>query len=151
MVELTETLFPWGVADMEIFQLLRESFHCLDKGERRDLIPIIFEIRAMTLGGYAINLDKCCICGRAYTGRGMAVFKRNKGGISCLGCEEVSALAPPMRPDTVKLMRIMGSKPLKALLEIKCVDEVLAEIKCVLKMHREYHLGRRLKTASCLE
>ena len=42
MIELTEALFPQGVADGEMFELLKESFLLLDKSKKTDIIPIIF-------------------------------------------------------------------------------------------------------------
>jgi len=152
MIELTEILFPLGVADQEMFQLLQGSLHHLGKGgENVDLIPVVFEIKAMALGGYGINMEKCCLCGRRYTGQGRAVFKRERGGIACLKCQQETALSPGMGPDAVKMMNIMGSKPLSEVMDLKFTDGMIAEIKPVLKLHREYHLGQRPKTACFIE
>jgi len=151
MIELTEILFPYGVTEREIFHLLRDSFDALAKGERVDIVPIIFEIRAMALGGYGINLEKCCMCGRRYRGEGTATFMPKKGGIACLKCHEISAVSPKLRADSVMIMKMMQSGPLTALKELSIPDEILAEFKPVLKLHREYHLGQRLKTTSYLE
>ncbi len=151
MIELAEILFPYGVTEREIFHLLRDSFDAMAKGERVDIVPIIFEIRAMALGGYGINLEKCCMCGRRYRGEGTATFKPEKGGIACLKCQEISAVSPKLRSDSVMIMKMVQSGPLSALKELSIPDEILAEFKPVLKLHREYHLGQRLKTVSYLE
>lgn len=151
MIELTEILFPYGVAEREIFHLLRDSFDAMAKGERVDVVPIIFEIRAMALGGYGINLEKCCMCGRRYRGEGKAAYKPEKGGIACLKCQQISAVSPKLRADSVMIMKVIQSGPLTALKELSVPDEIVAELKPVLKLHREYHLGQRLKTASYLE
>jgi len=151
MIELTEILFPYGVTEREIFHLLRDSFDAMAKGERVDIVPIIFEIRAMALGGYGINLEKCCMCGRSYRGEGNAVYKPEKGGIACLKCQQISAVSPKLRADSVMIMKMMQSGPLTALKELSVPDEILAEFKPVLKLHREYHLGQRLKTAHYLD
>jgi DNA repair protein RecO (recombination protein O) len=47
MVELTEILFPLGVADREMFELLKGSLDSLANEERINIIPIIFGVRAM--------------------------------------------------------------------------------------------------------
>ncbi len=150
MVELTEILFPWGVADRKMFGLLRWSLDVLAKGERTDVISMIFEIKAMSLGGYAINLDRCSFCGRPYQGEGRAVFKREKGGIACLKCQQESAVSPGLNPQSVKMMKLMETTPLNALMQVEFSDDVTTEIKSVLKLHREYHLGQRPKTANYL-
>jgi DNA repair protein RecO len=150
MIELTEILFPWGVADEKMFHLLKESLGSLDRGESIQKVSIIFETKAMTLGGYGINLDACCMCGRGYTGEGMAVYKREKGGIACLRCQQVSAISPKMEPDTVNLMKAIQSGSSNIMRELDLTDEIMTEINSVLKIHREYHLGMRPKTAGYL-
>ena len=151
MVELTEILFPWGVADRKMFELLKSSLDALAEVEKGDIIPFIFEVKAMTLGGYGINLDKCTICGRQYKGEGRAVFKRDKGGIACLKCHQETAISPGLDPQAVEMIKVMQTNPLSSLLKLHLTEEIAKEIRPVLKLHREYHLGQRPKTAAYLE
>jgi DNA repair protein RecO (recombination protein O) len=151
MVELTEILFPLGVADNKMFELLKNSFFAIDKGMRNDLLRIQFEARAMTIGGYGIDFDKCCNCGRTYTGEGRAVFKRSKGGIACLKCQQESKLCPGLDHDTVKRLKTIQSEPWSDVEAFNFSDEMIREIKSVLTLHIEYRIGRRLKTAEYLD
>jgi DNA repair protein RecO (recombination protein O) len=151
MVELTEILFPLGVADREMFELLKGSLDSLANEERINIIPIIFGVRAMVRGGYGINFDRCCVCGRPYKGEGRAAYKQEKGGIVCLKCEQESAVSPGVNPETVKMIKRIQSGPLTTLKELKLTDEMIREIKPVLQRHKDYHLGQRLKTAAYLE
>ena len=151
MVELTEILFPWGVADRNMFDLLTGSLDALAEADKVDIIPFIFEIKAMTLGGYGINLDKCSICGRRYKGEGRALFKRDKGGIACLKCHQESAISPGLDPQTVEMIKLMQTDPLPSLMKLQVTEEIRKEIRPVLKLHREYHLGQRPKTANYFE
>jgi DNA repair protein RecO (recombination protein O) len=151
MVELTEILFPWGVADRKMFELLKGSLDALAEMEEGDIIPLMFEVKAMTLGGYGINFDRCTICGRPYKGEGRAVFKRDKGGIACLKCQQESAISPGLAPQAVEMIKVMKTHPLKSLMKLQVKEEIAEEIKPVLKLHREYHLGQRPKTATYLE
>ena len=151
MIELTEMLFPPELADKEMFEILRHSLYLLGTEEKSELIPIIFEITAMTLGGYRINLEKCCICGRKYTGEGAAAFKAEKGGIACLGCQQVTAITPRVSPDTIKAMIQIQAEHLSKLKEFDCSTDIIPEIKPVLKLHREFHLSHRPRTACYVE
>lgn len=151
MIELTEILSPWELPDPDMFEILKKSFHMLSEGIKGDLIPIIFEVMAMSHGGYGINLERCCLCGRIYTGEGTAAFKPDKGGIACMRCQPVTALNPRMSPDTVNITRLMQSKSIMIFEQINIPDGVISEIKPVLKLHREYHLGRQIRTAGYLE
>ncbi|KPK18421.1 MAG: hypothetical protein AMK69_24880 [Nitrospira bacterium SG8_3] len=150
MVELTEILFPWGVADRKMFELLKGSLDALAEVEKGDIIPFVFEVKAMTLGGYGINSDKCSICGRPYKGEGRAVFKRDKGGIACLKCQQETAISPGLDPKTVEVIRLIQTHPLGSLVKLQLTEEIAEELKPILKLHREYHLGQRPKTANYL-
>jgi DNA repair protein RecO (recombination protein O) len=147
MIELTEVLFPLGVADPEVFRLLAGSFDLLDQGAGTIAVPVAFESRAMVLGGYGINLEKCCLCGRDYTGRGAAVFKRDRGGIACLKCQPETLLTPALSPEAVGLLERLQRRPLEVLREIELPDQWVEQVRPVLKLHREYRLERRLRTS----
>ena len=151
MIELTEILFPVGVVDQNMFELLKSSFLALDGGKRKDMLRIYFEARAMTLGGYRTDLEKCCSCGRIYAGEGRAVFKRSKGGIACLKCGQESVHSPGLSPDSVKKLKIMQSSKWETVETLPLNGEATHEIGRVLKLHIEYRIGRRLKTAEYLE
>lgn len=151
MIELTGILFPSGVADREVFALLKRSLKWLADEPADGLCHIAFEARVMALGGYKIALDKCCICGRTFTGRGMGVFKKEKGGIACLNCEKPSRLAPSMRPESINLLGQMQSGLFEAGERPGSIGEIIEDIKSVLKLHREYRLDTRPKTACYLE
>lgn len=151
MTELTETLFPLGVVDKSAFDLLKNSFFALEEGKRKDVLRIFFEARAMGLGGYGINLDRCCVCGRQYTGIGKAVFKANKGGIACLKCEHESASCPGLSPDAANILKLIQSGIWHELQVVSLTEQAICEIKQVLKLHIEYRIGRRLKSARYIE
>ena len=150
MVELTEILFPWGMGDRKMFELLRESLDALSRGGQTEAIPLLFEVRAMTLGGYGINLERCCTCGRVYKGEGRAVFKRDRGGVACLKCQEETAVTPGISPQVVKMIQWMQTRPFRSLMQLEFADEDMQEIRPVLRLHREYRLGQGPKTACYL-
>jgi len=151
MIELTEILFPLGVADKEMFALLKNAFLVLNEGKRNGVLRILFEAKAMALGGYRISLDKCSGCGRPYAGEGRAAFNQSKGGLACLKCEQESKISPGLSPDSVKALRIIQSAPWDKMGAFDPTDEIIREIKPVLKLHIEYRTGQRLKTAGYLE
>ena len=151
MIELTEILFPLAVTDREMFELLKNAFLTLNAGGRKDKLRILFEAKALALGGYKMNLDSCCGCGRPYTGEGSAVFNRSRGGIACLKCEKETKFSPCLGPGTVKALKLIQSSPWGEVEEMDLNDAMVSEIKPVLKLHMEYRIGRRLKTADFLD
>jgi DNA repair protein RecO (recombination protein O) len=151
MIELTEVLFPLGVADRKIFDLLKSSFLFLHEKKETETLRILFEVRAMALGGYGINFDRCGNCGRPYKGEGRAVFIPSKGGIVCLKCKEESRLSPGLSPDTTQAFKIIQSAPWGRVKAMSLPDEMVDEIKPVLQLHIDFRVGKRLKSAQYLE
>lgn len=148
MLELTGILFPSEVSDGNMFETLLHSLGALAAGADPEPVLLAFEARALALGGYAIHLERCCVCGRVYTGEGTAVFKRERGGIACLRCQPQSAETPALSPESAA-----------ALSDMQCglVNEppasygkVIDEIRCVIRLHREYRLEQRMRTAKYL-
>jgi DNA repair protein RecO (recombination protein O) len=151
MVELTEMLFPWHLPDRPMFDTLLNSFETLDKGGNTEIVTVFFELAAMALGGYSINFEKCSMCGRAYKGVGTAVFRSDTGGIACMRCQEITKATPGMCPDTVNMIKKIQAGLSKECLNGSASRDFLNEIRPVLKLHREYRLENRPKTAGYLE
>ena len=151
MVELTEVLFPVGVADRRMFELLKNSFLALNEAGNPDILRLLFEAKAMSFGGYEINFNSCCNCGRPYVGEGRAVFKKSKGGIACLSCERECTLTPGLGPDAVQALRLLQAAPWEKVEAISLAGEIIQELRPVLKLHMEYRIGRRLKSAEYLD
>jgi len=151
MIELTEILFPLEVVDSKMFELLKDSFHVLNEGTGKDVLDIYFDAEAMGLGGYRIDLDKCCVFGRPYKGKGMAVFMPEKGSICCLKCGKESAVSPGLSPEAVIMLGLMHLGSWETVKGLYYTNEMTRDIKQVLKLHIEYRIGRRLKTAEYLE
>ncbi len=151
MVELTELLFPQNVADPGMFNLLVQSFHALEQGERHDVLRNVFEAGAVSLGGYEINLERCWRCGRIYTGKGRAVFHREKGCIACLNCTRESPMFPGIGPEAVTALRKMQSDPLQGMHGMVLSEESIQDIKQILRLHIQYRIGEGLKSTKYLE
>lgn len=151
MIELTEILFPLGVVDRKMFGLLENSFQVLNRGARKEALGIFFDAKAMSFGGYRIDLNKCCACGRNYKGEGRAVFRPDKGGICCLKCGEESATSPGLSAESIKMLGLMQSGMWDMVEELSFTDDMIREMRPVLRLHIVYRIGRRLKTADYLE
>lgn len=146
ITELTDLLSPWELADPAMFSMLKDTFRFLAENNNMDIVHVLFEIAAMSLGGFGINLEKCCICGRKYTGAGTAVFKPDKGAIACMKCQNITGTTPAMSPETVRAAVRMQKN---FSYDPECVNlsyEAVREIKKVLKLHREYRLEKKPKS-----
>jgi DNA repair protein RecO (recombination protein O) len=151
MIELTEILFPPGASEPDMFDLLNLSLDALSRGEKTHLIPLVFEFKAMSLGGYRINAGRCSKCGRPYRHEGIAVFVRERGGIACLKCAQPSANFPTLKPASVEAIETFQNKTFSELMELSLGVDIMKELRVVLKLHREYRLEQRLRTSKYVE
>jgi len=147
MAELTETLFPSNVQSSEMFQLLKFGLGSLSEKQNIEKTMIMFQARAMKIGGFGINLSRCSLCMRRYEGKGRALFHPPSGSIVCLSCEKESVLNPGMNPKTVQVLEDFQSTDPSLLQNVQCDDDIITELKKVLMMHVEHRLGKRLKSA----
>jgi DNA repair protein RecO (recombination protein O) len=151
MIELTEALFPPGSRSPGCLNFSTSHWTPFQGGEKSDLIPLIFEFKAMSLGGYRINAGRCSKCGRPYRREGIAVFVRERGGIACLKCAQPSANFPTLKPASVEAIETFQNKTFKELMELSLGVDIMKELRVVLKLHREYRLEQRLRTSKYVE
>ncbi|RLB08818.1 MAG: DNA repair protein RecO [Deltaproteobacteria bacterium] len=152
IVELANLLFPIGVEDEAMFQLINNSFELLRKNFDAEKVLANYEAKAMAIGGYRINLEKCQICGRAYKGEGMGAFLAYKGGISCLRCVKNPASAIILEPHEIKTLRLLQSPLFKIeSSDIELNPSVLKKIRNILSMHIVHILGTQLKTKKFID
>ena len=147
MVELTEILFPLNVQGPEMFDLLRFALDSISNKQDTEETMIIFQSRAMKIGGFGINVSKCSHCGRPYKGEGRALFHPPSGSIVCLSCEKESVLTPGMGPKTVHVLEQIQSLELSLSNTLKFNEDILKELRAVLMTHVEHRLGKMLKSA----
>jgi len=147
MVEMTEILFPLNVPSSEMFRLLRFALNSISSKRDIEETMIMFQVQAMKIGGFGINISKCGLCGRPYTGEGRALFHPASGSIVCLACERESALSPGMEPNTVRVLAHLQSPDLSLSNTLQSDRDVLGELNRVLMAHIEHRLGKRLKSA----
>lgn len=151
MIEMTEILFPLNVPSPEMFQLLRSALGSISNRRDTEETVILFQARAMKIGGFGIYLAKCSLCGRPYKEKGRALFHPPGGSIVCLACEKESALLPGMGPDTVHVLEQLQSSDLSSSTTLRFNEDILGELKRVLRSHIEHRLGKRLKSAKYLQ
>ena len=146
MVEMTEILFPLNVQSIEMFQLLKFALDAVSNKKNTQETLIFFQIQAMNIGGFGINISRCSFCGRKYEGKGRALFHPPSGSIVCLACEKESTSIPGLSPNTVNVLRQFQSSDLSCN-NLECEVEALSELRQVLKAHIDHRIGKKLKAA----
>jgi DNA repair protein RecO (recombination protein O) len=146
-VELTEMLFPLNVPSREIFSLLLWALGSISEGKNLAQTMIVFQIRAMSIGGFGINTSKCAFCGRLYKGQGRALFHPPSGSIVCMRCARETAHTPAMSPHSVYILTQLQSRNEIDLNSYLGGEETLKELSKVLAVHIEHCIGKRPRSA----
>lgn len=66
ILTVAKDLFLPGEHFLELFKLLANTMFLYDKGEKnKELIKCAFELRALTLSGFALEVNECSLCGNS--------------------------------------------------------------------------------------
>ncbi len=149
-VELTETLFPLNVPSQGMFYLLIWALGAISDGRDPARTMIVFQARALSIGGFSINTSRCGLCGRVYKGEGRALFHPPSGSIACMACKRETAHTPGMSARAVHALTRLQSHEALANEALVLDEEILTELRKVLAAHIEHCIGKRLRSAQYL-
>lgn len=112
----------------KVLQLLLNTMHMLCKSDKNpELLVRIFELRLMSILGYAPNVKGCMECGSEEMSGGLA-FSFSKCGVLCSACKIKDKLAMDISAGTYRTMNhIIYSSP-QELFSFNVSDTVLNEL-----------------------
>lgn len=99
-----------------------------------------FEIKLLSLVGFAPVLDRCCNCHQADN---LICFSRSSGGAICSSCipgVEVTRVLPT----TLAALRTLQQNGIKIIPRLRLSPPVLEQMEKVLEDYLEFYLERRL-------
>lgn len=112
--------------DRAIFNLLQECFEELDsnclKEEKCDLIYYYFVWNLFSLLGFRPELEKCANCSLRLDPAEI-YFSANCGGVVCKKCYGRIRSLQKIKPDAVKILRVILLKDIKKALKLKTKEE----------------------------
>ncbi len=85
LLELVDSWIKESDPNQPLFHLLHASLSLLEKMETYDTLIRVFELRLLSLTGYAPKLDGCLKCGKLPE-QATLYFNFEKGGIICSQC-----------------------------------------------------------------
>ncbi|MBQ9413809.1 MAG: DNA repair protein RecO [Clostridia bacterium] len=139
--ELFGALSPGAEEAQPFLRLLLNALALLEKGEDREKIKAIVELRLMRMTGYTPDLSGC-ICGNAAP---TAVwFLPNEGRLACERCQKGGGL--PLSPTTLSAMRYIVSASDDRCFSFRLPQEAAAELSDITERFLLYHLSRGFKT-----
>ena len=85
--ELTREMTPPEESQPPLFDLLLETLRALGRGESVDGVLLRFEMRLLTLAGYAPMLSACVACQADGLPKGSVAYSPALGGVLCRACK----------------------------------------------------------------
>lgn len=147
--ELVEALVAERQPQADVFVLL-EAF--LDHLARRGFSAearLLFELRLLTLAGYAPHLAHCALCSRGLSGS-LVAFDIRQGGALCLGCAEPEQ-GLRLSPLTLGTLARLQRTPLAAFDGLRLTAQTLQEGGRLLAAALRPQLERPLRSAVFLQ
>ncbi len=150
--ELVDSIASEGVANPEIFDLLRTVYQALVDADDIPLLARGFEIKFLDHAGYAPELSLCVHCGsdRAANKFGIA-FSIRYGGLLCADCKNRDGAAFTITPGSCELLKMLRKSEWKQFNRIRASTPNHQELKRVLGSFIEYHTERNLKSLKFIE
>ena len=135
--------------ETQMLKLLYQSMRALASGKiNRNLVRYIFELKTLVIQGEFPEVFRCANCG--VDNRKMVFSSKNHGLI----CEECKALATDeilVSDSTVYTMQYIVSSTIEKLYTFAVSEEVLRELRAVMKQYMDTHVEKTFKSLEILE
>ena len=160
--ELVDSSASEGIANPEIFDLLRTTYQSLVHTDDVPLLARGFEIKFLDCAGYGPELSRCVHCGsvvkRAFldennetTNRLSVAFSVRYGGVLCGDCKNRDGAAFTIAPGSCELLKMLRKSEWERFNRIRASTRNHQELKRVLGSFIEYHTERTLKSLKFIE
>jgi DNA repair protein RecO (recombination protein O) len=133
-----------------IFDLLHAAVTQAEQTDRLELLGRIVELRLMAELGYAPELGACVRCSEE-AGGDWAGFSPALGGVICCSCAAKEQGWRRISAGALRTARICSNAWPGLLPRVRLTRAVAAELAAAMRAYIEYHLGRRVRSASFLD
>ena len=135
--------------EREMLKLLYQSMRALSSGKiNRELVRYIFELKALVINGESPEVFRCANCG---VGGRDVVFSSKNHGMICTECRALATDEISLSRAGIYTLQYIVSSSIEKLYTFTVSDEVLAELKKVVKQYTDSHIDKRFKSLEILE
>ena len=160
--EFAEAVTREGLPAKEELKVLYRSLGALlKKSIGSELVRVVFELKMLSVGGISPQVCECVKCRKKEE---LHWFSAKSGGCICKTCadklweEETSetGLAVgerylPVSGSTLYTMQYILATPIESLYTFTVTEDVLKQLKKILKEFLDLHIGRKFKSLEMLE
>jgi DNA repair protein RecO (recombination protein O) len=160
--ELVDSIASEGIANPEIFDLLRTTYQFLGHADDIPLLARGFEIKFLDCAGYGPELTRCVHCSSTVksaflddnseaTNKFGVAFSVRYGGVLCGDCENRDGAAFTIAPGSCELLKMLRKSEWEQFNRIRASSQNHQELKRVLGSFIEYYTERNLKSLRFIE
>ena len=135
--------------ETQMLKLLYQTLRALSSGKiQRELVKCIFELKALVINGEYPEVFRCSNCGNEELG---VVFSSKNQGLICEECKSLATDGIRINNSTLYTLQYIVSSPVEKLYTFVVSDEVLSQLKRVMKQYIEKYVDKRFKSLEILE
>ncbi|PIZ58547.1 DNA repair protein RecO [bacterium (Candidatus Torokbacteria) CG_4_10_14_0_2_um_filter_35_8] len=137
----------------ELFSLFLEvlrQLHSSNFNRKLSLLRQFFEVKALYLSGFPVQVYDCASCGRKLE-PSKNYFSNKLGGVVCYKCKSEDKLSYGLQDEVVKLLRILQVKDFNFLKRLKVSQKTAKETSRVIKNFLRFVLEKDLDSSLFLE
>jgi len=150
LIELVNALTAERIKNRGLFRLLIVFLNFINRGNLKEEIQRVFEVRLLSLLGYQPQFNHCTRCQKGLSGERF-FFSAREGGVLCPSCAAHLPDLLPVSLGTIKTLLLAQSIPLEKVGRISFSPQSLKESQAVLSLFLQQYLGKELKSQKFLE
>ncbi len=138
--ELAAAVAPNEEPAEDYLRLILNALHLLEKGENRDRIKAVLELRMLCLAGYMPDLTAC----RCLKGTPPLFFEPTSGTLCCASCQTVDAV--PLTKTVYDALRFIVTSGASNGFAFRLPDEDIIRLADIAERFTTYQMSRRFAT-----
>ncbi len=151
IAELIDKLISEVQTDERIFKLILKLFDKLNHPKGKlNLIIRYFELNLADLLGYRPEFERCLNC-KTVIKPNKNYFSSKLGGLLCQNCKSQDLKAFEIKPDTIKILRILSEKDIDFIERLVTNSKIDGEVERVTSNFLEFILDEPIRLDSFLE
>lgn len=150
LVEITDGLIGEREENRLVFQHLKDGLMYLEEQPPSLMFLTAFELKLLRLAGYRPLLDRCRRCGRERQEISLWHFSLRDGGLLCGVCSTVRKEIFPFSKATLDLLIELQEENNVPSWNVSPSNAVLEETRSAMHRFLEFHMNRKIKSASFL-
>lgn len=149
IVEFITAVVQEGLESEELLNLTLRTLKALTpKLEDLRLVRSVFELRALSILGFTLQLISCAECNDVLPelSGGVYFFVSEAGGLVCSDCKKHYSGVFKISYSTLYTMRYILSAPLERIYKFRVSQEILKELEQVCSSYMPYYIDKHFKT-----